>query len=349
MPNYREATSRDNGQLLNLISSASMPGIIQLKTNRQPSFFNLIAQRGLSKVIVAVTENDIIGSICVTHETVFVNKMPTKLFYVSDFRVARSYRKRGIGLQLTNKAVIYMRAQDADLVFLNVSKGNKRPFVFFSNRTNFPDFENIGTFNIYQFFGSNKKIDNTYSVNKSAVNQNIVDFINKHHQRYQLAAVLDIAQLNNTTIYTIESNGALNAVMCLADYNNCKQHIVLKLPWYLELFIATINIIRRIMGVQQLPRVNQPIKMLFIKFLATKKEDKKLVKTLIVKAQNEAYLKSCSLVSIGLHERDPLIKSLPRFFRLTFQSVGMLVTMKNNQNLIDIIQKGVPYKDFSTV
>ncbi len=93
------------------------------------------------------------------------------------------------------------------------------------------------------------------------------------------------------------------------------------------------------MGTNQLPSVNQPIKMLFIKYLAVKNEDKRLIKSLIRQAQNEVYLKSYSFVSLGLHEKDSLRKRLPKFFRMTFHSIGMLVTMKNNKNLMDLIKK----------
>ena len=349
MPNYREASPKDDSSLLKLTSSAFMPGIIHLITNRQPSFFNLVSERGLSKVIVAEQSNEIIGSICITHETVFINKESFILFYISDFRVAHRFRNKGIGLQLTNEAVNYLEKQDADFAFLNVSKGNKRPFVFFSNRSHYPDFENIGIFNIYQFLGSNKTATNDFQVLRTSVNQRILDFLNEYHGNYQLAPVLDYKQLNGSSIYTVEENDNLVAVMCIGDYNHSKQHIVLKLPWYLKISIKMVNLLRTISRANHLPGINQPIKMLHIKYLAVKKKDKRLIKSLIRHAQNEVHSKSCSLVSLGLHEKDPLIEKLPRFFRMTFHSVGMLVTMKNSQKLLDDIKKGIPFKDFSTV
>lgn len=349
MISYKEATLKDDSGLLKIINSAIMPGIIQLMTTREPSFFNLIEKRGFSRIIVAEAEEEVIGIICVTHETVFMNKTPKKLFYISDFRVAYTYRNKGIGLQLTNKAVDYMEEQDADFVFLNVSKGNKRPFVFFSNRKHYPDFENIGIFNIYQFFGSKKKSKNEFQIVKTTSSDKIVEFINEYHGDYQLAPVVKPDHLKNTTIYKVEVNGDLVAVMCIADYNNCRQHIALKLPWYLRLFVSIINLLRTITGANLLPSTNQPIKMLNIKYLAITRKDKKLIKSLIRRAQNEAHSKSYSFVSLGLHEKDSLIQKLPSFFRIKFKSVGMLITMKNNQKLMDLVKKGIPYKDFSTV
>jgi len=346
---YREATIKDDSCLLKLINAASMPGIIELRTSRDPSFYNLISKRGVSKVFVAEEENELVGAICVTQETAFINKKPSKLFYISDFRVGYAHRNKGIGLQLTNKAVAYMEDQNADFVFLNVSKGNKRPFVFFSNRAHYPDFENIGIFNIYQFLGSKKKTTNEFQVVRTTLNQETIDFLNEFYQDYQLAQVVEPSQLEDATIYKVEENGTLIAVMCLVDYSNCRQHIALKLPWYLRMFISIINLLRTIAGANPLPSTNQPINMLNIKYLAVKKKDNKLIKSLIRRAQNEVHLKSYSFVSLGLHEKDSLNQILPGFFRITFNSVGMMVTMKNNQKLMDMVNNGIPYKDFSTV
>ncbi len=346
---YREASPKDDKRLLKLMNSAGMPGTIQLMTTREPSFFDLITKRGLSKVFIAEAENEIIGAICVTHETEVIDKRSSPLFYISDFRVEHAHRNKGIGLELTKKAVEYMEKQDADFVFLNVSKGNKRPFVFFRNRTNYPDFENIGVFNIYQFFGSKKKTNNQFIVVRTTINQEIIDFLNEFYVNYQLAPHVDADQLEDVAIFKVEHKGNLAAVMCIADYSNCKQHIALKLPWYLRLFISTINVLRTITGAVVLPSTNEPINMLYIKYLAVKKKDKQLIKSLLRKAQNEVHAKSYSFVSLGLHEKDSLIQKLPSFFRITFNSVGMLVTMKNNQKLMDLVKKGTPYKDFSTV
>jgi len=346
---YREATIKDDSRLLKLINSASMPGIIELGSRRDPSFYNLISKRGLSKVFVAEEENELVGTICVTKETAFINKKPSKLFYISDFRVGYAHRNKGIGLQLTNKAVAYMEDQNADFVFLNVSKGNKRPFVFFSNRAHYPDFENIGIFNIYQFLGSKKKTTNEFQVERTTLNQEIIDFLNEFYENYQLAQAVDPSQLQDAIIYKVAENGNLIAVMCLVDYSNCRQHIVLKLPWYLRMFISIINLLRTLTGANLLPSTNQPIKILYIKYLAVKRKDRKLIKSLIRRAQNEVHSKSYSFVSLGLHEKDSLNQRLPGSFRITFNSVGMLVTMKNNQELIDSVKKGIPYKDFSTV
>jgi hypothetical protein len=83
--------------------------------------------------------------------------------------------------------------------------------------------------------------------------------------------------------------------------------------------------------------------------LALKDYDKTLISTLISFAKQQAYNKSYSFVAISLHENDILLQKLPKFMRFTFHSVGMLVSMKNSEKLMELIKKRMPFRDYSAV
>jgi hypothetical protein len=89
--------------------------------------------------------------------------------------------------------------------------------------------------------------------------------------------------------------------------------------------------------------------MLYIKYLAVESYNKQLVKLLVNYARNIAYEKSYSYVSIGLHEKDTFNDCLSGFAKLTFRSIGMLISIKNNRDLINKVKKGIPYEDYSLV
>ncbi|MEL4455037.1 GNAT family N-acetyltransferase [Lutimonas vermicola] len=350
MIKYRIATLEDNAQLLRLTNDADMAGTIGLRTDRDPSFFNLVELRGKSKVYIAEEHKNIVGSICVTQEDVYIQKGIYPLYYISDFKVAKTHRNQGIGLQLTNEVTKYLESENADFAFLNVAKGNKRPFVFFSERRNYPDFDTIGTFKIVQFIGAKKKGEHKkYNIEVTTATVEILDFLNEFYSKHELANVISKDHLKETSIFCVRSNEAIIAVMCLLDTSNMKQHLVLKMPWYLKLFISAINTIRPLTETTKLPKQNEPIKMLYLKYLAVSSYDADLIKELIYRAKHEVYKKTYAFVSFGLHENDPLAKYLPGFFKITFYSVGMLVSLKNSQGLMQLIKKGVPFKDFSTV
>jgi hypothetical protein len=61
------------------------------------------------------------------------------------------------------------------------------------------------------------------------------------------------------------------------------------------------------------------------------------------------YERSYSFVSIGLHEKDPLNTCFSGLLKLTFNSVGMLLSIKDNRSLIEKVKQGVPFEDYSLV
>jgi GNAT superfamily N-acetyltransferase len=321
-----------------------------LRIDRYPNFFELNKLRGKTNVYVAVENNLIVGSICVSDQRVYINQKEFPLFYISDFKVAKTHRNIGIGFQLTNEVVKYLESQNADFAFLNVSKGNKRPFVFFSDRSNYPDFQNIGIFKTFQFIGSNKKIyPSKYKIEIAEGTHEVLKFLNNYYSRHELASVITRDEIEETNLFLVRKEKQIIAVMCIIDTMKMKQNVVLKLPLYLKLFLAFINGFSNLLQMSKLPKENEPIKMLYIKYLAVREYDKSLISMLISQAKQYAFNKSYSFVSIGLHERDPLIKKLPKFIRFTFYSVGMLVSMKDSKELMDKIKKGVPFKDYSIV
>ncbi|KAB1071352.1 GNAT family N-acetyltransferase [Tamlana haliotis] len=350
MIKYRLATSKDNQQLLELTRSAGMPGKMALRIDRYPDFFKLNKLRGATTVYVATDGANIVGCICVSDQNVYINKQHYPLYYISDFKVSKTHRHLGIGLELTNTVVKYLETQNADLVFLNVAKGNKRPFVFFSDRGHYPDFQNIGTFTTFQYIGKKKKLSNKkYKIELSRATSEVIEFLNDYYSQYELASIITNDKIKDTDLYVVREQNQILAVMALIDTMEMKQNVVLKMPWHLKGIIAFINVFCQLFKLSKLPKENEPIKMLYVRYLAIKVYDKALVSALISFAKQQAYNKSYAFVSISLHENDNLLQKLPKFMRFTFNSVGMLVSMKDNNKLMEMVNKGMPFRDYSTI
>ncbi|SHO59547.1 GNAT family N-acetyltransferase [Algoriphagus zhangzhouensis] len=350
MIEYRLATREDNQKLLDLTSNSGMAGNMALRIDRFPNFFALNKLRGKTYVYVAIEGSTIVGSICVSDQEVYINGNQTPLFYISDFKVAPSHRNMGIGLQLTNEVVKYLESKDADFAFLNVSKGNKRPFVFFSDRKNYPDFENIGIFNIYQFIGSNKKqVHSKYQINQAIASSEILQFLNNYYSKHELASVIDNNKIEKTQLYEVREGDQLISVMCLIDTMDLKQNVVIKMQWHLKFALSVLNSARTFFRLSKLPLEGEPIKMLYIKYFAVKSKDPKLINELISLARRITFQKGYAFVSLSLHEKDGLNQMLPKGIRFTFQSVGMLVSMKDSKMKMKGIKEGIPYKDYSIV
>ncbi|PWT76277.1 MAG: hypothetical protein C5B59_06980 [Bacteroidetes bacterium] len=350
MIKYRFATREDNQQLIELTASTGMTGETSLRIDRNPDFFKLLNKRGESKVLIALDENKIIGCLCVSLQQVYLAGQIVRLHYIGDFKVASSHRNKGIGLQLCNELANEIVPQGADLAFLNVAKGNSKPFTFFKNRPNIPDFDNIGVFKIHQFIGRRRRMPvSKFEIKKENVTEELITFLNSHYRNYELGPVITHKNLEATEIFTVRDKDHIIAAICLSDTMNIKQNVVLKLSLKFKMLLKLLNSFSGLFGYSKMPILNEPVRMLYIKYFAVDPTKKKLIKTLINLTRNIVYKKSYSFVSIGLHEKDPLHKSFNGMFKITFNSVGMLISIKDNRFLIESVMKGIPFEDYSLV
>ncbi len=347
---YRLAGKTDNGQLLALTSAASMGGETGLRIDRFPDFFRLLEMRGETKVFVALDGQKIIGSLCAAQQHVFVDGKVYPLQYIGDFKIHPSYRNQGIGLRLCDEMASYVISIGSDLAFLNVSVGNTKPLSFFRNRPNVPDFDNIGVFHSYQFVGKKKQSrQQVYPVEPTNVTTEIINFWNDHHRNYQLGPVVTEKSLKGTENFVIRQEGKIVAAMCLVDTMNVKQNVVTKISWKMKTLLRLINLVRGITGLAKMPGINSPVQMMYIKYFSVKNNDKRLSGILVDLARHIVYEKSYSFVSIGLHEKDPVKACFSGIFKLTFNSVGMLLSIKNSRDLVIKVKQGVAFEDFSLV
>jgi GNAT superfamily N-acetyltransferase len=327
-----------------------MMGKTSIRIDRHPDFFKLLSLRGESKVFIAEVNDLIIGCICVSMQHVYINKEIKPVYYVGDFKVLPEFRGKGVGIELCKELTNFLLDAGADLVFLTVAEGNKKPLPFFKDRPGIPDFENIGTFIIHQLIGNRRNINHgNYNIKKEVASNETVSFLDDYFRKYELGSVITKDKLEGLDIYCVRENNTLKGVMCLTDTMNIKQNVVIKLPWSLKNALKSINSIRRITGISKMPEENDAVKMIYIKWIAIRNNDKGVFSSLINHARKIVYEKSYSFASLGIHEKDSLNNYLPRIFRLSFKASGMFLTMKNNIEILQHVSDGIPFEDYSLV
>lgn len=350
MIHYRLATPQDNAQLMALTAAADMAGDVSFRIDRQPDFFQLLRMRGESKVFVALEGKSIIGSLSVSTQKVYVGGEIFPIQYIGDFKVAKAYRNKSVGANLCNELAEYVVSIDADLAFLDVSMGNSKPFSFFKDRPGFPDFENIGVFSIHQFVGRKQKLKSLpFSIKTEEATAELIAFLNAHFSAYELGPFITGESLEGAEIFTIRREEKIVAAMCLTDTMKVKQNIVTRLSWSKKYLLQMMNAVSGCVGISKMPSLHAPVQMIYIKYMAVHTYDRQMIKAMVSHAQNIVYERAYSFASIGLHEKDPLNASISGLFKLTFRSVGMLISLKNNVDIIDKVVNGIPYEDYSLV
>jgi hypothetical protein len=213
-----------------------------------------------------------------------------------------------------------------------------------------PDFDNIGIFKIYQIIGKRMKPTfHKYFIEETLLSDDIVQFFNSHYINYQLGTVITEEKFNATKVFIIREGEKIIAAMSLIDTMPVKQNVIIALSWKLKMVLKLINVFSSLSGFSKMPILSEPVKMLYIKYLAAESNNKQLVKLLLNYARNLAFEKSYSYVSVGLHEKDKFNDCLTGLPKLTFKSIGMLLSIKNNRDLIIKVKNGIPYEDYSLV
>ena len=87
----KEATERDNRELLELCRLSPMDGIIAMYMEREPDFFNLVKRRGKGKVFAVSDGTTTTGCISVTFNDHYILGSPVRVGYLADLRIHPDY------------------------------------------------------------------------------------------------------------------------------------------------------------------------------------------------------------------------------------------------------------------
>ncbi|HEY6914529.1 MAG TPA: GNAT family N-acetyltransferase, partial [Paludibacter sp.] len=275
----RQGTHSENDGLINLTSLTPMKGKISIRVDRKPDFFGLLEMRGHSFVIVAESNNQIVGSYSVSAMPVYLGGVSETAYYLSDFRVHPDYRKSKIALELAEAAILKLQSLQANLLFSTVMSGNEAVSSFLEGSSYWPAAKAAGVFNAYQIIPTSYKAKRSkYVVDEAYSDSSCVGFFNDFAKKFRFSPVLSESSFDNTILLTASLNNELVAAICLSDVSTTKQEVLTGLPFLLKNCVCFINCIRIILSLNKLPGINENIKILYIKSFACKPEHKAALK-----------------------------------------------------------------------
>jgi hypothetical protein len=149
--------------------------------------------------------------------------------------------------------------------------------------------------------------------------------------------------------YSVKHDDHLVAYLMVQDLCKARQNVVISIPFGISLFLTFLNAIGSIVPMYHLPKVGSELKMLYLKDIYYARGYDAALKFLIEKARKYAHENKYSLVTLGLHEKDPFLPTLKKIPGFTFYSRGFVASLNNNHTLINEILKGIPYEDFSLI
>lgn len=344
---FRTADKSDNNKLILLNSLTPMNGKFSLLIDRSPDFFRLLEKRGKYHMYVAEKNNEIIASCSVTEMKTFVDKNPFISHYVSDFRVHPDFFRSTLSARFGKYVYTQVQQLDAKLMFATIVLGNKSVMPFLSGRWLFPEVFGESLFNVYQlipvwYSSKNKK----YKTEISIGDDNEI-FRTTYLEKFAFYTDIYKCDSEKTKIITAKLDGKTVAAIALTDTENYKKEILKKAPRYLEILSKIVNLVNKATPIILLPRINEPLRILYIRFISYSEGHEAALKLLISEARKYAYQQKYHFLSIGLHDRSEynrFFKGIPKF---TFKTKLFFSTNENTNNIKQKIENGCVYWDFT--
>jgi len=347
MVRIREATRSDNEALLSLTSMTPMSGHHSIRIDRQPDFFRLLDRRGRSHVLVAEEGGFIIGCVSVSQVLVHIDQRHESVHYLGDLKIHPHHRGTGLAVRLI-KSIRDLLEADIDLVMCTVAHGNRNVLPLFDGRSGLPKPVALGTFNVFQILPSPRRPKTTtLTIREEPAHPDLVRLYNDYYGRYQLGPVFQTGSLHKSRHWVARSGGDIRAALSLVDVGDAKQIVLIRLPFRLRILVSFLRPLRHLFPIANLPEINHPIRILYIKSLACRKGQDKALDLLIQTARNVVLEQNYHFLTIGVHEKDPLRKRLTKYPKFNYKSMGFAVSLKRGTNGLLRLRQGIPYVDYS--
>jgi hypothetical protein len=337
-----------------------MHGVISLRIDRDPDFFQLLHMRGQAKAFVATVEHRIVGCISVVYQSVFVGGEPQTIGHVRDLKVHPSLHGSRVALTLIKTLLDYLRTQDADLYFCIVTEGNTKVLPLLQGRLGIPKFESLGRFLISAMLPSPlQPSGKRYTIETAREDdvQDVCRLCNAFNKSYQLAPVLTASEFASPAgsagddspmrRLVARQDGTIRATLCAFDTSGAKQNVVMGMPIILRTAMRALRLSSKVFPFWTFPNIGDVVHILYLRNAAFEDGHHHALRMLLQRVRNEAFREKYSFVVIGMHERDPLrflVHGLPKF---TFVSHGFVTSLRHDRALLAIVVSGIPMEDFA--
>lgn len=344
----RTATQRDNAQLAELTKLTPMKGRISICIRRYPDFFSILYKRGEPHVFVAVENETVIGCVSIVKEEMVLQDKLIPSYYLCDLKVHPDHRNKKIATIMCEQMHNYLLEKDADILVSIVADGNYKVMPIMYGKGGIGGGRSLGKITVYQFLPKNKFSAGEYTI-ESTNDELILKMYQKFYTRYVLHPPIRPEYIKDCKNFIAVKDGEPVAAVSLYDPILLKQNVIISAPWYLMVALWTLKTIIPRRKISYLPRIGEPINILYVKGFSVAEGQEKALISLINFSREIAFNKGYTFLSLSLHENDRLKKYITKIRSFSFNSIPMIGSLKTNSTLLDTLKDGNIYEDFSIV
>lgn len=332
------AKSRDDKPIRDLLKNNPMPGPISLSFEREPSFFgSLFLQGHFNQVIIAKDEaGEAVGVGTRSIQKVFINRHLTNVGYLSNLRIDKKHRGKGI----LNLGMNFLKSLDsdnkADYYYMTITSQNDvARKIFEGKKKGFPNAANLSGVVTYIIPFDQAKIGLIpidIRKGKKQDEKRIIDFIKKEGAKQNFFPALEKDELSGqfglkiTDFLILENGGEIEAVACLTDQSRLKQNVVKGYGSYLFFIKPLYNLIAPLIRRKKLPEINEHFKCLYLSYFAGK--DSKSKEALIEYALKTKADSDYHFLILSLHNNDKMNEIMKNIRSLRYESIFYALSWK---------------------
>lgn len=341
-------------QIRKLLADNPMPGSIQVSFEREPNFFNSLPIQGKkNQVIIAKKDEKVVAVGTRSIQEVFINKKRSNVGYLSNLRIDKKHREKGI----LTKGMTFLKHLDKGVDFYYstiVDKNNIAKRIFLANKPDYPKFYNFGDLTTYVIPTSKRKVTNKIKI-KKATNKDIkslIHFVNNNGKNKNLFPYLsnvDFKRFFKPEDFIIAyNNNKITGIICIWNQLKIRQTVVKGYNITMQIIKPFYNLYCNIIGKYGLPKINKPFKYLYLSYIAVKDDDVDVFKDMLNYISNHTH-SSASYLKFALHQRDKLNKALSDFKPIEYKSTLYICAWKNIDKIVEKLKGKVPFIEIARV
>ena len=362
---FRLANRSDDVQLRQLVRETIVPGHIRMAYTREPNFFKAYEHSGEdTQVIVAESNEEIVGVACRSIRKLLVNGTPLSFGYLSGLRLKPSVQNTSTLAR--GYAFLKQLHEDerAPAYLTTIIEGNdKAKSILTSGRANLPSYTPIGRYltHVVPVKIRSSKPDSDAHIQIKAATEvcghALTSFLVEEGGKRQFFPVHNcnaqtrgiLRSIGSDNLLVAEKDNCIVGTMSVWDQGDHKQNIVAGYSGALLALRPVLNLLLGARRLHPLPNTGQQLRYGTAAMICIKDNDPSVFTSLLKHALALAAQRGLHQFAVGMHERDPLVPALKRFFHVLYKSSLHLVSWEDDATWTDVNESLVPYLELGTL
>ncbi len=364
----RLAEASDDADLRAFVKDADMEGRIAMSFPREPSYFEAIEVEGqFSKVVVGRDRESgrLAGVGSGSAKRVYLNGEEHTIGYLSGLRVAPPYRNGLLLVRIYRLAEALHEEHDVVMSTTTILEDNTAAMsLLTSGKCGLPVYEDIGTFqtlavSLRQRNPFRSRGGVTVRRAASADAGELAGFLAREGRRRQFFPVYSAEDLLSSTgllrnldlgdVFVAEKDGETAGALALWDQRSFRQSMVTRYGGALRWGRGLYNAYARAARYPALPPPGSVLNHAFVSLVSIREDDPAVFSTLASAAFDSALTAGLSFLTLGFHERDPLLEAMSGVRSFELRSRLFAAHWERGRGLFGQLDSRVPYLEVAAL